>query len=255
MTTSRGTIVITGASSGLGAEMARQFADLGYDLGLAARRTERLEQLRAEILAAHPDRTVVLEPMDVTDADQVFAASRRFAEQLGRIDRYVVNAGLGKGAPMGTGRFDANRQTVMTNVVGALAQTEAAMEVFREQQRGHLVMVSSISALRGMRKTMTAYAASKAFVANLAEGVRSEMLGAPELDIDVSVVFPGYIRSEMNEKVAQKTRFMVDTTTGVAAMVAAIEGRRPKAYVPAWPWVPIGAAMRVLPLQQVRRLM
>ena len=118
-----------------------------------------------------------------------------------------------------------------------------------------LVMVSSISALRGMRKTMTAYAASKAFVANLAEGVRSEMLGAPELDIDVSVVFPGYIRSEMNEKVAQKTRFMVDTTTGVAAMVAAIEGRRPKAYVPAWPWVPIGAAMRVLPLQQVRRLM
>ena len=110
-------------------------------------------------------------------------------------------------------------------------------------------MVSSISALRGMRKTMTAYAASKAFVANLAEGVRSEMLGAPELDIDVSVICPGYIRSEMNEKVEQKTKFMVDTETGVRAMVVAIEGRKPKALVPPKPWVVVGSA-KALPMRR-----
>ena len=61
---SKGTIVITGASAGLGAEMARQFAALGYDLGLCARREEKLEALRAEITAAHPERRVELRSLD-----------------------------------------------------------------------------------------------------------------------------------------------------------------------------------------------
>ncbi|MEU8663906.1 SDR family NAD(P)-dependent oxidoreductase, partial [Actinoplanes philippinensis] len=108
----------------------------------------------------------------------------------------------------------------------------------------------SMSALRGMRRSMTTYAATKAGVAALAEGLRSERIPG----VDVSVIYPGYIRSEMNEHVQQKTPFMVDTVTGVRAMVAAIEKRKAKAYVPAWPWVPIGAAMRLLPLSVVRRL-
>ena len=64
------TIVITGASSGLGAEMARQFAALGYDLGLCARRADRLEELRAKILPQHPERRIELRTLDVTDHDQ-----------------------------------------------------------------------------------------------------------------------------------------------------------------------------------------
>ncbi|MFY7069855.1 SDR family oxidoreductase [Nocardiopsis changdeensis] len=247
---SRGTVVITGASSGLGAEMARQFAALGYDLGLCARRTDRLEGLREEIAAAHPGRRVVLRALDVTDDGAVFRVFGEFAAELGSVDRVIVNAGLGKGAALGTGRFDANRQTAMTNFVGALAQVEAALEIFREQGRGHLVVISSMSALRGMRRSMTVYAATKAGVSALAEGVRAE--GVP--GVDVSVVHPGYIRSEMNERVEQRTRFMVDTRTGVRAMVAAIEKRRAKAYVPAWPWAPIGFLMKRLPLSVVRRL-
>ena len=246
----KGTIVITGASAGLGAEMARQFAALGYDLGLCARRTGRLEELRAEINAAHPDRRVVLKALDVTDDGAVFRVFGEFAGELGTVDRVVVNAGSGKGAALGTGRFDANRQTAMTNFVGALAQMEAAMEVFRAQGRGHLVVISSMSALRGMRRSMTVYAATKAGVSALAEGVRAE--GVP--GVDVSVVHPGYIRSEMNERVEQRTLFMVDTRTGVRAMVAAIEKRRTKAYVPAWPWAPLGFLMKRLPLSVVRRL-
>jgi short-subunit dehydrogenase len=175
---------------------------------------------------------------------------QQFAAVFGSIDRIVVNAGLGKGAPLGTGRADANRATAMTNFVGALAQMEAALEIFRRQAHGHLVLISSMSALRGMRKSMTTYAATKAGVAALAEGVRSENIPG----LDVSVIYPGYIRSEMNERVQQETRFMVDTEPGVRSMVDAIEKRRAKAYVPAWPWVPIGFAMKVLPLQIVRKL-
>jgi short-subunit dehydrogenase len=242
--------LITGASSGLGAEMARQFAAKGHDLALTARRTDRLAELRDEIVAAHPDRTVLLKPLDVNDHDSVFKTFHEIAEEFGGLDRVIVNAGLGKGAPVGTGRFDANRDTAMTNFVGALAQCEAAMEIFRAANAGHLVVIASVSALRGMPKTITAYAATKAGVAALAEGIRMEMLNKP---IKVSTIYPGYIRSEMNERV-EKAPFMVDTVTGVRAMVAAIESGRSKAVVPAWPWRLLAPAIHNLPLPLVRKL-
>jgi short-subunit dehydrogenase len=245
------TILITGASSGLGEEMARQFAALGHDLALCARRTDRLDTLAAELTARHPGQRFRTRALDVNDQAQVCTVFTGFAEDLGRLDRVIVNAGLGKGAPLGTGRPDVNRETAMTNFVGALTQAEAAMRVFRAQGAGHLVMISSMSALRGMPKAGTTYAATKAGVAHLAEGLRAELLGTR---IKVSVVYPGYIRSEMNERV-KNAPFIVSTQKGVRAMVDAIEKEKAKAYVPAWPWVPIGAAMRLLPLPVVRRLM
>lgn len=247
------TILITGASSGLGEEMARQFADRGHDLALAARRTERLEGLKAEILAKHPDRRVELRALDVNDDAAVFSVFDAFRADFGTIDRIIINAGLGKGAPIGTGGEAANRETAMTNFVAAITQAEAAMKIFRDQQRGHLVFISSISALRGMPKTVTVYAATKAGVSHLAEGIRAEMLTKPELDITVSTILPGYIRSEMNERV-KDTPFMVDTATGVRAIVGAIEAGKQQARVPAWPWRPLGTLMRHLPLGVVRRM-
>ncbi len=248
------TTLITGASSGLGAEMARQLAARGHDLALCARRTERLEVLKAELTTAYPQRRVEVRALDVNDDAAVFEVFAAFRADFGGLDRVIVNAGLGKGAPIGTGRYDANKQTAMTNFVAALAQCEAAMEIFRAQKRGHLVMISSVSAMRGMPKTVTTYAATKAGVAALAEGIRSEMLGESGLDIRVSTIYPGYIRSEMNERV-KHTPFMVDTATGVRAMVEAIEAEKAHARVPAWPWVPLGWAMHNLPLKAVRRLL
>lgn len=247
------TILITGASSGLGAEMARQFADRGLDLALCARRTDRLEELRTEILAAHPDRRVEVRALDVTDDEAVFAVFRDFATAFGRLDRIVVNAGLGKGAPLGTGRFDTNRETAMTNFVGALAQTEAAMEVFRGQGGGHLVMVSSMSALRGMPKTMTTYAATKAGAAHLVEGLRTEFYGKD--DYTFTVLYPGYIASEMNDGVeAARNKMMVSTEKGVASMVTAIEKERASACVPPLPWAPLSVLLKHSPLPVFRRL-
>ena len=247
----RKTILITGASSGLGAEMARQLAALGHDLALCARRTDRLEEVREEIVAARPDARVAVRALDVDDHEQVFEVFHGFAAELGRLDRVIVNAGLGKGAPLGTGRFDANRSTAITNFVSALAQVEAALEIFRAQQAGHLVVISSMSAVRGMPGTVTTYAATKAGLAHLAEGVRAEMMGTP---IKVSVIYPGYIRSEMNERV-ENAPFIVPTEQGVAAIVEAIEKEKPRAHVPAWPWVPVGFALEHLPLPLARRLM
>ena len=169
------TILITGASSGLGEEMARQFAGLGYDLALCARRTDRLSVLRAGLAEKHPGQRFEVRELDVNDDDQVFEVFRGFAEDFGTLDRVVVNAGIGKGAPLGTGQYDANKQTAMTNFVAVIAQAEAALEIFRAQQAGHLVLISSVAAMRGLPKATTTYAATKAAVAHLAEGLRAEL--------------------------------------------------------------------------------
>jgi short-subunit dehydrogenase len=246
------TILITGASSGLGAEMARQFAAKGHDLALCARRTERLEELRDEIHTAHPGRRVELRALDVNDDAQVFDVFRAFRDDFGRIDRVIVNAGLGKGAPLGTGRWDANRETAMTNFVAAICQAEAAMEIFRAQDAGHLVLVSSMSAMRGMPKSMTVYAATKAALSHLGEGLQYELLGKP---IKVTVLHCGYIASEMNERVQQQVRFMVSTEDGVRSMVDAIEKGKAHAYVPPLPWTALAPVMKHAPLPLLKRLL
>jgi short-subunit dehydrogenase len=246
----RQNILITGASSGLGAGMAREFAKLGRNLALCARRTERLEELKSELLAKYPGIKVAIRALDVNDYEKVFEVFRAFRDDLGTLDRVIVNAGLGKGQPLGTGYFYANRKTAETNFVAALAQCEAALEIFRAQKEGHLVTISSMSAMRGMPKNLTTYAATKAGLAALSEGIRADLM---KTKIKVSTVYPGYIRSEINEKV-KNTPFMVDTETGCRALVAAIEKEKAESYVPSWPWAPIGFLMKRLPLRLVARM-
>lgn len=237
--------LITGASSGLGAGMAREFSGRGHELALCARRLDRLEALRAEL----PGRAVVA-ALDVTDHDAVFTTVRRLRDELGGLDRVIVNAGLGKGAPVGTGRFDANLATVNTNIVAALAQCEVAMEIFREAKAGHLVVISSVAAERGLKGAQTVYAATKAALSNLAEGIRSDVRDTP---IRVSTIAPGYIDTEISSG-ARSRPFVVDEVTGSRALADAIEARPDHAYVPGWPWAVLGPLMQTLPLSVLRRI-
>ncbi len=246
--------LITGASSGLGEGMARHLAASGHDLAITARRVDRLEALKAELEAAHAGVRVSVHALDVNDHEAVFRVFGEAAAALGGLDRVIVNAGLGKGGRIGTGKFEANRETAMTNFVAALAQAEAAMEHFYERKAGHLVLISSMSAMRGMPSSMTTYAATKAGVAHLAEGIRSDLIGRKGHDIKVTTLYPGYIASEMNAQVEQEQKLMVDTETGTAAMVKYIEKEVVDAAVPAWPWAPIGQVMKHAPLSVVRKL-
>ena len=243
------TILITGASSGIGAGMAREFAKKGYNLAICARRMERLEELKNELTSQYKVE-VSARILDVTNYDQVFEVFKAVKADFGTIDRVIVNAGVGQGRRIGKGNFEINRATVETNFISALAQAEAAVEIFRAQNSGHLVMISSMSAMRGMPKHLTAYGASKAGVAFLAEGIRAELIDTP---IKVSTIFPGYIRTEINEGAA-KLPFEVDEKTGSRLLAEEIEKAPIKAYVPKWPWLPLGFAMKVLPLKWVNKL-
>ena len=246
------TILITGASSGLGEGMARLFAKLGYNLAICARRTERLESLKSELMAAYPNIRVEYRVLDVSDYDAVFEVFDAFAADFGGIDRVVVNAGVGESRRIGKGRFETNRRTAEINFISALAQCEAAMGIFRAQNSGHLVVISSMSAMRGLPRHLTTYGATKAGLAHLAEGIRADML-LTKLPIKVSTIYPGYIRTEINEN-AKPLPFEVDVDTGTKAMVAAIEAGVQEACVPSLPWSMVSHAMKHLPLQVLNKL-
>lgn len=246
------TVLITGASSGLGAEMARLFAKLGYNLAICARRTDRLEQLKSELVGLYPSIRIEYRALDVSDYSAIFQVFDAFKVDFGQLDKIVVNAGVGESRRIGKGRFETNRRTAEINFVAALAQCEAAMQIFRAQNAGHLVVISSMSAMRGLPKHMTTYGACKAGLAHLAEGIRADML-LTNLPIKVSTIYPGYIRTEINTN-AKPLPFEVDADTGTKAIVAAIESGVDEACVPSLPWSIVGQAMKRLPLSVVNKI-
>ncbi|GIU22184.1 SDR family oxidoreductase [Shewanella schlegeliana] len=250
MVTKRQTILITGASSGLGKGMALEFAKMGRDLALCARRVDRLELLEQELLLINPNIKVSTKELDVNQHQDVFRVFDEFNSEFGQLDRIILNAGMGKGAAIGTGRFEANRQTAETNFVALLAQAEAAMAIFRKQNAGHLVTISSVSAVRGFRRAMTVYAATKAAVTSLSEGIRIDVMDTP---IKVSCIHPGFIRTELNEHV-DKVPFIVDTKVGCRAMVAAIEAEKASCFVPSWPWAVLNWLLRITPSRWIRQM-
>lgn len=247
----RKNILITGASTGLGEGMARAWAARGCNLALCARRIDALVQLQSELLAAHPDIQVVVKPLDVCNYDQVFEVFRDFREELGTLDRVVVNAGMGSKSAIGHGDFASNRQTAETNFVAAIAQSEAAMEIFRAQNSGHLVLMSSVSGVRGFRGPFNVYAATKAAVAALAEGLQLDTRGTP---VRVTSILPGYILTDINREV-KNAPFRVDLDTGVKALVKAIDSEKRRAYVPWWPWTPLSYVLKALPFGLFARAM
>lgn len=238
-------ILITGASSGLGAGMARAFAAKGRDLALCARRADRLEELKAELTQKYPGVTIAVAALDVNDHEAVPKVFAELSDELGGIDRIIVNAGIGKGAKLGSGKLWANKATLETNLVAALVQIETALEMFNKNGSGHLVLISSVLGNKGVPGVKAAYAASKAGLSSLGESLRAEYAKGP---VKVSVIEPGYIESEMTAK-SNSTMLMVDNETGVNALVAAMEREPGRAAVPWWPWAPLVQLMRVLPPQ------
>ncbi len=229
--------------------MARAFAAQGRDLALCARRTDRLEELKAELSQQYPSIKIAVAQLDVNDHDQVPKVFGELSDELGGIDRIIVNAGIGKGARLGSGKLWANKATLETNLIAALVQIEAALEMFNQRGSGHLVLISSVLGNKGVPGVKAAYAASKAGVSSLGESLRAEYAKGP---IKVSVMEPGYIESEMTAK-SGTTMLMVDNETGVRKLVAAIEREPGRAAVPWWPWAPLVQLMRVLPPPLTKR--
>jgi NAD(P)-dependent dehydrogenase (short-subunit alcohol dehydrogenase family) len=190
-------VLITGASSGLGLQFARVAALAGAKVALAARRIDRLEALAAEI-AARGGTTVPI-AMDVTDEASVIAGFDAAQKALGPIETVIANAGMnseGLAVDVAAEEFD---RVMAINVRGVfLTAREGARRMMaaesRESRRGRVVLISSIGAHKVL-PGLTAYCTSKAAVAMMGKSLAREWANR---GINVNVVCPGYVETELN---------------------------------------------------------
>ena len=234
-------ILITGASSGIGEQLAHQFAARGYHLALAARRVDSLVALQQQLIAKHPGIRVEVRALDVNQYETVASVVEDCAASLGGLDIVVANAGIGDGGgPLGNNQFARDAAVIQTNVIGAMATMNAAVVIFKRQQRGQIVAISSVAGARGLPGA-GAYSASKAAIAVFADAARAELYNT---DIRVTTIYPGYIATPMNERIKSRP-FLISVEKGGKLVADLIERRVQCATVPRFPW---NLMLRLLPL-------
>eukprot|EP00808_Paulinella_micropora_P002746 g19575.t1 len=197
------TVVITGASSGIGAACAEQYAALGAHLVLAARRAPRLEETKRRCLAkGQPGIRVEVMQCDVTNAQDCRALVERTKELFGRLDLLLLNAGVGgdKKYLRDCSDLDNHRNVMEVNYFGVLAPIKYALALLREtaERTGHKACVAVISSVAGITGTpnRTAYSPSKFAVIGLGQALQLE----ERKHLDVCLICPGYVLSEIHDK-------------------------------------------------------
>lgn len=188
------TVIVTGASSGIGRETARLFARAGSNLVLAARDRERLHRL-AEQLEGYGGRVLVV-ATDVTERQAVERLAAMTAEELGRVDILVNNAGLGLHALLAEGSMENVRHLFEVNVFGAINCIQAVVPYMKRQRSGQIINVSSIAG-KIAAPFEGAYAATKFALTAISDALRLELA---DYGIRVIAVYPGPIETEFTER-------------------------------------------------------
>ncbi len=178
-------LVITGASTGIGAATARRAVEFGYRVTLAARSEEKLEALRDELGGAEKALAI---RCDVTSWDDQQALVARTLEEFGRMDAYFANAGFGAKRGFLEESVEHWRSMIDTNVLGAALSIRASLGHFRRENRGHLLLTSSIAGRRALPGSL--YSATKHAVTAMGEALRAEVA---ETDIKVTLIEPGMV--------------------------------------------------------------
>jgi NAD(P)-dependent dehydrogenase (short-subunit alcohol dehydrogenase family) len=193
-------VVITGASQGLGKELARRFLGEGADIAICARNAGLLNTARAELGAEFPSRRIFSQPCDVSKEEQVGAFVAVALNEFSRIDAVLLNAGIY--GPMGatdTVPLDEWWQAMEVNVLGVLLPCRALIPVFKKQGGGKIIILSGGGATNPL-PNISAYAASKAAVVRLAETLAEELR---PFGIDVNCIAPGAMKTRMVEQVLE----------------------------------------------------
>jgi short-subunit dehydrogenase len=223
------TVLITGASAGIGAELARELARRSYNLVLVARRAERLRELSEELRLTHGIHADV-EPCDLADADARSALVARLETGEREVVGVCNNAGLGTVAPLVEAGVEREQQVVRLNVEALHHLTGAFLPRMVADGAGAILNVASTAAFQPLPGFAT-YAASKAFVQSFSEAVHAELGGT---GVSVTCLCPGFTHTEFGgnagagEKEARMPEFLFMEApdvarVGVEAMVA---GRR-----------------------------
>ena len=194
------TAVITGASAGIGSELARQLAPVAGTLILVARRTDRLEALRGELLRINPDLRVSCETVDLALADQVEAFAKRLQDDGVEVDFLINNAGFGDQGLFESSDWQTIEKMLQVNVVALTGLCHHLIPVLRRHRPGAILNVSSIASMLPVTN-LGVYAATKAYVSSFSESLRAELRGT---GISVTHLCPGPVDTEF-QTVARRT--------------------------------------------------
>jgi short-subunit dehydrogenase len=236
MKTAYATAVVTGASSGIGRELAVALAAEGVKVGVTARRKDLLDDLVAEVRGK--GGTIAAEPADVTDRAGLGEAIRKLEAANGPTDLLIANAGIGLPSEVGPDHLANVERMIAVNFLGVVRAFDCVLADMLRRGRGHLVATSSLTAYKGM-PGFTGYSASKAAVNNYCEGLRIELRGR---GVAVTTVCPGFIDTPMTKPNEFKMPFLLPPDEAARRILRAIH-RKKKVFD--FPWqtrLMIGAA-------------
>jgi short-subunit dehydrogenase len=231
-------VFITGASSGIGEELAKEFATRGATLGLVARRREALEALAARLPGNHHVYAV-----DVTDKDALIAAGRAFEQAAGGVDIVIANAGISVGVKTEHYEDLAQFEKVLATNVLAMAYTfHPFIARMKSVRRGTLVGIASVAGIRGLPGS-DAYCASKSAAITYLESLRVEMA---KHHVKVVTISPGFIRTPLTARNPYRMPFLMDVADfAPRAADAMVAGARYRT-IP-WQMGVVTALMRLVP--------
>lgn len=241
------TALIVGASSGVGAALARRLAREGYALGLVARRIDRLQALCDEVQCTYGIRAFAYQH-DVVNTAEVPALLQKATGDLGQLDLFIYCAGVLFPNDPAAYHVDEDLFTLQVNLVGAAAWINPVAQQFRQDHAGHIVGIGSIAGDRG-RRGMPAYTASKSGLHTYLEGMRNRLWRA---GVTVTTIKLGQVETDMLKN-ADRKRWPISADRAAELIWRAIQQRRQTAYVPAW-WRLIGLTAQHLPSFIFRRL-
>jgi NAD(P)-dependent dehydrogenase (short-subunit alcohol dehydrogenase family) len=214
-------ILITGAASGIGRQLALTLAAEGARIAALDRQAEALDTLAAELKG----KPVACAVADVTDLPAVRAAAARLEEQLGPTDLLVASAGIGREMRADAFRAEDFAEQIRVNLIGVANSIDAVLPGMIQRQKGHLAALSSMASYRGLPR-MAGYCASKAGVNSLLDSLRIELV---PLGVHVTTICPGWVRTPLTAPLDLPNTDMMDVGEAVRRIVAALRAR--KAFV------------------------
>ncbi len=239
-----------GASSGIGAELARQLAAKGCRVALLARRAEELSALADEINALYPQAEVraLTYPHDVLCFEEIPTLFQTVCRDLGGLDLFIFAAGVMPPVQESEYNFAKDRRIIEVNVLGAIAWINEAAQRFEAAKEGTLVGISSVAGDRG-RRGSPVYNTSKAALDTYLEAIRNRI---GRYGVRVVTVKPGPVETPMTAGLG-KMPLMISAADAATQIIAAAERGTRLAYVP-WPWRFIMAIFRAIPSPLFQRM-
>jgi short-subunit dehydrogenase len=219
--------VITGASSGIGWELAKLLGAEGCKVGLVARRQERLEALAAEIREA--GGTAAIAAADIGERDQAVTAIQKVRATLGPIDLLIANAGVGVPTLLAPLNVPDVETMVRVNLLGLIYSLEAVLPEMLQRGQGHLAAISSLASFKGLPGE-SGYCATKAAVNTYMEGLRIHLRGR---GVTVTTICPGFVHTPMTASFDFWMPSVMSADKAARLIVRALR-RRPKVYN--FPW-------------------